>query len=295
MDQEKDNHQTQDDEASLDLNTRDNELLDQEIPQEEEAVQVDETTEKAKKFGYKTKEQWEAEGKDPAKYKSPEQFVKYGEEYDLMNKIKSELSEVKTQNKELLEQYKRNAEEAVRKARIELENQLQIARQNKDVNAVEQLSIARAQYDNTQRQSLAEKAAREQADVNSKFMERNAHWFNDSRPDLQAEARQLGEQVFKDFPTIGFAEAANKVEERMKWNHPEIATPKPKAPMHIPSSQSNINKSAVGSQDTASLKSLTPEQQVEYKTVKALVETNPKIKYTVQDYIQAMTNSAPRL
>lgn len=256
---------------------------------------ADESLEKAKKYGYKTKEQWVQEGRDPNKYKSPDEFLKFGETYDIVKSLKTELSHIR---QELAETKKRKAEEAVRQARIELEKQLHQAKLTGDINTVEQLAQQRAQIEVQHQQQVAADAMQEQAKINMQFVERNKHWYNDSRPDLQEEAKVRANRILSEVPNISYAAAAMQVENEMKWAHPEINVPVAVPRTDTSPSRSNVNKTMMDSNpgkydETRLLKSLTPDQVAEFNAVKAVVEglnerhPNPRHKttYTVKEYL----------
>lgn len=289
---EKDDQLHAETEPSLDMNIQDNGVETVEEQQEP----VSEVLQEVKKFGYKTKEEWIAEGRDPAKFKSPEDFKKFGETYDLVQSLKSELREIRNENKELLEYQKRQAEVAVKQARAELEKQMQLARQAGDVNQIEHLAEQKVRMEEMQRQEAAARVMQTQAQVNMQFVERNKHWYNESRPELQAEAQERATRIFRDNPSISYEAAAMQVESEMKWAHPEInVQPSHQPSAHISANKSNINKSAAElgapNSETRELKSLTPDQRAEYLSVKKILESNPKIKYTVQDYLKAEEKS----
>ena len=279
---------------SLNMNLVDedsnNEPITPEVSQEP-AQEVDPYLEEATQYGYDPNYQ------GPNK-KSTKEFVQYGKNYqkESIKAIKDKLSKIEQQNQELIEERKRNALEAVRMAKDQLTQQMIQAKAHGDTTAVENLTVRKLQLEQQERAKIAERLARDEADANAQFVQRNSHWFNDSRPELKAEAVQLGQEVFKDMPNLSYAEAALRVENMMKWKHPEISVPQNVAPMHIPVNQSNVNKSvAQSSVNTNDIRSLTPDQQAEYKAAKAIVERGnerrtdkQRISYTVSDYVKAI-------
>jgi len=275
------------------------ESLSPEIESTEEQQSPPEVLDKAKKYGYKTKEQWVAEGKDPNKFKSPEEFTKFGDNWDALQSLRSELKAMRNENASLIEYQKRAAENAVRIAREELAMKLQYAKQNGNVQAVENLTKQQVEMDIEVKQQAMDQIKRAQDDVNAQFIERNSYWYNDNHPDLQNEAQQRATRIFSVNPGISYEACALQVEQEMKWSHPDLGSARQvaKAPTHIPASRSNMNKA--NAVPETGMRNLTPDQQEEYKEMKTVFERNhindkarpgvPKYQYTVADYIKAST------
>lgn len=287
---------TEDTEA-LSTNDESNLLVDQqqEEIQQEQHVQTPEELEKAKKYGYiDNKEDWIKAGKDPEKFKDPKQFNEFGENYG--KSLKNELNELR---KELHAERIRNTEESIRVAKAELERQLSYAKQNNDINAVENLARQQMELQNKQYQTNQEKVMQEQARANMDFVERNGHWFNDANPDLRIEATKIADEVFLRYQNnISYSDAAILVEGEMKRRHPEIVRNTNIPNPVISSNRSNINKSSIGSNtsdDARGYKSLSAKQQQEYKIMKETFEKlYPEDKYTVNDYLDADSKSQSR-
>lgn len=264
-----------------------------------------EIVEEAKKFGHLDKDAWIAAGKDPNKWKSPDEFVQYGRQY---KEFKDFISELKRQNAEqaskidlLIEDRKKSALESVQEARKQLEQQLKFAKDTGDIGAVEQLAQKQAQLAQHQQQVEAQRRIDEINHIDRIFMERNSSWFNDARPDLKEKCKIVSQQIQAWYPGIPYAELAQRTEAQMRLEHPEINTMTSTAPLARPTvsmSNSNINKSVAGtgaSDEERLYKSLTPEERAEFNVVKnQLANSKLKIKFTIQDYINQSNDMKKR-
>lgn len=259
-----------------------------------EAEEPQENTEQeAKKFGHLSKEDWIAQGRDPAKYKSPEEFVKYGNDYkEVKDLIKSLKEENKTYTKQidiLVDAHKRSAESSVAQAKLELENQLKIAKEYGDVAAVERLTeqkiVNNIQAEQLQQQQLND----EKKKVDEIFVSRNKHWFNDSHLDLVEESKNISKEISSYYPNLSYAEHVRRIEERMKFEHPDlVAVKETTSEPHIGATASGMAKStansSAGNNEERAFKALSPAQRAEFNTVRKLVERIPGVKYTVSEY-----------
>lgn len=269
--------------------------LDAEGVVSEEATTEDSSAEsEAKKFGHLSKEEWEAQGRDPSKYKSEEEFVKYGNEYkEVKDLIKSLKEENKTYSKQidiLVDAHKRTAETAVQQARRELEAQLSAAKEYGDVASVEKLTQQKVTLDlqaaATQEKLLLDERTR----IDQTFLDRNKHWFNQANPEMISKSQEVSNEIKQYYPNLSYAEHVRRIEERMKFEHPEIVIKEGNAAPHIRSSNSGVakstaNSSTAGNSEERLLKGLSATERAEYNTVRKLVEKIPGIKYTVSEYV----------
>src|ERR1700733_5190815 len=67
-----------------------NEITESEVSNEELA--------EARKYGYKTQEELEAEGKKITKIKTPHEFIEYGKRYDREKALEAKLKRIEDQN-----------------------------------------------------------------------------------------------------------------------------------------------------------------------------------------------------
>src|SRR6185437_1189387 len=281
-------------------NQENNKLIQQEEQAQEpvvqEVVQVDPYLEEAKKYGYKTKEELEAEGKSVKHLKSPQEFVEYGKSYSELQAIRAENAKIKAALEESLSYQRQQAEQAVKQAKYQLEAELQQAKIRGDVVEVEKLVQQKAGIEIKEQQNSiqqrAQQKAIEEAEANAAFIKNNNHWFNDSHPQLQSEAKRIGQEIFLKYPDLSYNDAASMVEHHMNRLYPETRPLDNTPATQISNTKSTYNKAsyestAAGGEERA-LKSLTPEQRSEYERVKSVM-LNPEVKknYTVEKYLEA--------
>lgn len=266
--------------------------LDQ-APQEQ---QIDSSEEKAKKYGHLSKEEWEAQGRDPNKWKSPEQFNKFGEEYsevkDMLKSYREQISKMSTQIESLTDFNKRSAEEAVRQAREGLEQQIRQAKEFNDVVAIEQLTRQKTQMEFQEQQQKQQQEATARQEIDMGFLQRNSHWFNNENPQLVQKAQQVANEIAQYYPNINYAEQVRRIEERMKFEHPELSGNAP-AQRPIQQSRSAVNKSSIQQNTSGSdqqlYRNLSNDDKMEYQEVKKMLDAR-KIPYTVSEFIQSKNN-----
>lgn len=258
---------------------------------EEAKPENDKVVDEAKHFGHLSKDEWVAQGKDPLLWKSPEEFVSYGKQFK--NLVESLKEQNKAQSEKidiLVREHKTRAEQAVQQAKKELQIQLHQAKLNGDTQAVEQLAKQQTILDIEAQQQLNQRIVQERQQVDQIFTERNKHWFNAARPDLLQKVQYIASEIDSYYPNITYAEKARRIEERIKFEHPETSMTVPQSAPAVHMSSSNINKSEArhGGNDTdRAVRSLSAEQRAEFNTVKnQLSRSNLGIEYTVKDYLE---------
>lgn len=273
-----------------------NEELKKELGAAEETKEVldTETIEEAKKFGHQSLEQWTAAGKDPGKWKSEKDFVNYGREYkQLDHKLKSlEQQNIQYSKKIdiLVEAQKRKEEETVFQAKKQLETELKQALDFGNVEAVRVLTEEKVRQDIVQQNKQIDNMTQEIKRVDDLFIQRNAFWFNQSRPELVAEVQEIANMRRASFPNEPYIEKARMIESEMKFRHPDLnVSTQSHAPV-ISASDSAVIKSegTSKSSDDRLLKSLSAEERAEYNVLKnRLGGSKLNIKYTVKEYIDS--------
>ncbi len=205
----------------------------------------------AKKYGHKSKEQWVAEGKDPALWKSEEEFVAYGESYKVMKPTLDALkAAIEKRDKELekvLKYEEKRQEREKEKLREELRREIYLAKQQGNAEDIEKLTRQQVQMELSDEAEKVQKIQEYRNQVDTEFLDRNKHWFNDSYPDLKQKALYYSQEFVKYNPNMDYAELARNVEARMKLDHPELVGNVTKQAPIIPSSISSLNKSTMKS------------------------------------------------
>lgn len=186
------------------------EVVDQ---QEESAEQTDEEKTKAKAHGHMSLEQFVAAGGRPEDYKTEKEFNLTGEVIELkktLQKRDKDIEEILKYQQHVIEQHKI-------KMRQELDAQLRTARDNGDMERVEQLAQQKAHSDYETKQEEQQRVAKETAVLNQAFLERNSSWYNDTHPELKARAHEIDNLVRSQYPTITYAQLLNEIERSMRY------------------------------------------------------------------------------
>ncbi len=261
---------------------------------DELAPEIPEITQKSKPRGHLDRATWIALGKDPNLWKPLDDFNKYGELYT------KSFSELRQQNESLskkidllVEDRKKIAIEATREAIQQLEGELKTARDRGDIQAVEHLAKQQVKLDAVQQQDLHSRQMQERREIDELFMQRNGHWFNDSKPDLKSQAQQISQQIEYSNPGISYAQLAIQTEERMRLMHPDVFISNQQTFRAVSMNDSAINKAVSetgATTDERLFKSLTPGERAEYNITKRMVEKIPGIKFTVSEYIEQVKN-----
>lgn len=268
----------------------------------EEPTSSAEVFQKAKQHGYLTREEWEAQGRDPSEWKSPEEYVEYGNSYSklkpVIDSFKKTITDQSKQIEALVNYQSRTAEREREKAKYELLQQLAQAKEIGDVEAVSSLSKQQADLEYQQNQQKEESWVAQRARVDKEFMERNSHWFNDQHPDLQKYAQDIAIEQSTQNPNIQYDELVRRVETRMKYEYPGIVNLTPKPAPVISSSKSNLAKSSATSStntnDDRAFNSLDSEHKAIYASMKRVTEKalrteqNPTYEFTKKMFIEKM-------
>ena len=273
------------------------ELLDQ-IHSEEiaveppQAVEENPTVQKAKQYGHVSREDWIAQGKDPDDWKSPKEFVRTGEILDQLYSLRKEISQRDNEIQSLVDYNRRVSEREYERAKQELHAQLQNAKNYDDVESVEHLTRQIGNLEYQEQQERLQSLNNLRQNVMSQFMARNGHWYNNQHPELVQKAQMIGNELKQYYPNLPIEEAARRIEERMKLEHPEIAVSNPAVPKPVlSSSNSALNQSASvakGGSAEAIFNRLPKDLKDVYHSSKRTLEKIPGVTYTINEYIDKL-------
>jgi len=280
------------------LEQENNELQDQLEEEVQQEAPVDPEVQKAKANGYMTREEWEASGRDPAKFKTPEQFNKFGEAYpEFQEAIKSLKSKLDQRDKEIesvLEYQKRTAEREYQRARQQLEAELQQAREMGDGHGIERLVTERNKMEWQETQKQMQLAEQERQSTLQSFIARNKNWFGVD-PVMTDECNRLEQQIRENAQRNGlpitWQQVAEGVENVMRFKYPDkvgVSREVQKPSLSISQSQSATNRD-VGSLDSDSkvFQSLDSDYKHLYTATKRMLEKQG-YKYTEKDFVNQL-------
>lgn len=270
---------------------------------QEEAVQ-EETPElqKAKTYGYLTREEYIAKHGTDEGFKSPEQFNKFGESYgevkDLLKGLKSKLDQ-RDKELEASLKYIENVRDREReKAKLDLANALQHAKEIGDVDRATELVREQTRQEMLEQQTRGNAIQDEAVKELSAFKERNKHWYNEQHPELVQRAAELDEQIRSGefalkhgIPTpTTYGQLARQIELVMKQEYPDlIGIPEARqaAPV-ISQTSSDVNKSAQAKSATRVFNSLSDDHKALYSGLSRLYEKSTGNKLTYERFIQKL-------
>lgn len=260
-----------------------NEVVEEEL--NEPPIEDDEVVERAKKYGHLSKEEWIAAGRNPAEWKSPEEFDKTGKVIEQLYSLKKKVDERDRQIESLVKYQERTAQREYERAKQELEQQLANSKNDMDMEGVSHYTRELVKLQDNETSSKVHQATQLQQAAQQAFIERNQHWFNDRNPDLKKRAIEIDNEIKDLYPNATHEELGQIIERRMEYDYPErILGAKQSARPSISSSgQSSINKTAIVKKHV--LKNLSQEHKDTYNVYKRI---NPKI--TEADFIQKLKN-----
>ncbi len=244
--------------------------------------EIDEEVEEAKKHGHLSLEEWEAQGKDPKQYKTPEEFNKTAKAIDQIYSLKKRMDQKEREIQALVAYQERTKQREYERAKQDLEARLTASQDDMDMKAVSHYTKELTRLEDTERNSQAQQSQQLQQSAQQNFIERNQHWFNDRNLDLKERAIEIDNEVKRLYPNASFEELAEVIEKRMQYEHPERVLGQSKARPSISPNQSSINKTAVGEKKHV-FRNLSQEHKDTYHVYKRI---NPKI--TEADFIQRL-------
>lgn len=247
---------------------------------------------RAKQYGHLSKEEWAAQGKDPDQWKSPEEFDKTGKMIDQIKALTKRVEQRDREIDSLVQYQQRTSQREYEKAKAEIQQQIQYAKDNYDIESVEHYTRESEKLQSKAQNELYQTVLAEQAAAMNEFKERNSHWFNEQNPDLVQRAIAIDNEIKHVYPNATYRELAEKIETRMKYEFPERVegrAPARQAPV-ISNSQSGMNKSAVTSSGlNKSFKDLSQELKDTYYATKRCIESRRDgSEYTIERYMEQL-------
>ncbi len=264
---------------------------DKDIEEGVEESEDDEVVERAKKYGHLSKEEWVAQGKDPAKYKTPEEFDKTGKVIEQLYSLKKKVDQRDREIQSLVEYQQRTAQREYERAKQELESRLAHSKDDMDMEGVSHYTKELVKLQDSEQTSKAQHMQQAQYAAQTAFIERNQHWFNDRNPDLKNRAIEIDNELKSVYPNATYDELAQKIETRMQYEHPErvLGSSAKGRPSITSSGTSSVNKTAV---QTSSVKrtfqGLSQDLKDTYSATKRIVESRGDKEYTVNDFINQL-------
>lgn len=202
----------------------------------EEDTKTPEFEADARRQGWVSKEEWEAKGKDPAKHKSAEKFIKDGEQIvpilkGRLTRLENQLNTLKqTQVKERKATLEAMADQnKINEAKLKEALKAAVSKGDGDavVDLQDRLDAAKEQSREIKQElKTVEQPAEDPQFV--QFLEEN-EWYSTDK-ELQDEADTVGAIIRRKNPTMPAAEFYEKVVQRVKTLHPDKFGRKPKAP-----------------------------------------------------------------
>lgn len=248
------------------------EELQEEVHEEEEPEQEEdsEVVEKAKKYGHLSKEEWIKQGRDPAKYKTPQEFNKTGEVIEQVYSLKKKVDQRDREIQALIDYQERTKQREYERAKQELEAQIAASKNNLDMEGIAHYTKELTRLEDHENISRNHQRQQAQQDAQQRFIERNQNWFNDRNPDLKQRAIQIDNELKDIFPYATFDELAQKIETRMQYEYPERVMGGTKN-VRPAVSNSSVNKTAVNTASAAKVfKGLSQDLKDTYSAYKRI-------------------------
>lgn len=294
MSKETENMNEEEMQEPVEQEVQDDVVDDMEEVVEEEQVEEHkpEVVKKAKNYGHLSKEEWAKQGRDPNKWKSEEDFVEFGDSYSKLKPHIETLKKEIAKRDMALDTISGYVEEIKQKEYMrgqqEMEARLRQAKADGDMDTVEQIAKQRAQQEYQDQQKQIQSLVSQQQDALQTFMERNKHWYNEQHPDLVQKTIQVEEEIRSYYPGLSWHDLAQRVENRMKADYPDVVgTGNVQRPVITPS-RSSVNQSAMQStpdSESSLARKLSSEEREEFNQIKRWVEGSGA-KYTVKEYIE---------
>lgn len=255
---------------------------EEELPSEEE-TESEEKPEvlEAKKYGHMSREEWVAAGKDPNKWKSPEQFNETGKILEQVYSMKKQLEQRDRELKAVLKYQESTAQREYERAKQELQQRIAASKDDFDMDGVAQYTKELVSLEQNETQNHIQRSQQMQQQAKDSFIERNQHWFNDRNPDLMQRAIDIDEEIKHDIESgrlriNSYDEIGTMIEKRLSYEYPErvLGQSKPK-PVAVSRSTSSVNKSAASSNSAdREFKSLSQDHKDTYEVYKRVMNPN---------------------
>ena len=255
---------------------------------EEEHVE-DEVVANAKKYGHLSKDDWEAQGKDPDQWKSPEEFDKTGKILDQVYAMRKKLDTRDREIQSLVEYQQRTSQREYDRAKQDLEQRLAEAKDDMDMDAVSHYSQELARAESIEQSNKQQSGEQAQQVALESFKQRNQHWFNEQNPDLMQRAAVIDQELKSIYPNASYDELAQKIEMRMQYEHPDRLGGAPRARPNVSSSRSSVNKTATTqSHSGRAYKTLSQDLKDTYQATKRIIESQSGREYKVSEFMDQL-------
>ena len=262
----------------------------EELVEEPEEIeeQQDEVVERAKKYGHLSKEEWAAQGRDPYDWKSPEEFDKTGKILDQLYSLRKKLDRRDVEIQALVDYQERTSQREYDKAKQDLEQRLNMAKDDMDMEAVSHYSREIEKMESASQQNMMAQIEQEKEQALAAFKERNKHWFNDQNPDLMNRAIAIDQELKSVYPNATLDELAQKIETRMSYEFPDRVGGQAKPRPSMAPSQSSVNKTAKSSKSSEkTYRNLPEDLKHAYAATKRIIESQGR-EYPVSEFIQKL-------
>lgn len=263
---------------------------EQEEPETEpEDEQSDEVVERAKKYGHLSKDEWTAAGKDPALWKSPEEFDKTGKVIEQLYTLKKKVDQRDREIQALIDYQQRTSKREYEKAKQDLEARLAHSKDDMDMEGVSHYTKELTRLEDMEQQNHVQQAQERQQSARAAFIERNQHWFNDRNSDLMNRAIEIDNELKTLYPNASYDDLAQKIEARMQYEHPERVNGTQKVSRPVINSNSSVNKTAVNvSSVKRTFQALPQDLKDTYSATKRIVESRGDKEYSMSDFIEQL-------
>lgn len=211
---------------------------------EDSEPEPDESVQQAKKYGHLSKEEWIAQGRDPDQWKSPEEFNNFGKMYDQLKTLNKKIDQRDREIQALVEYQKRTSQREYERAKQDLQERLAASKDDMDMEGVAHYTKELTRLEDMEKQDQVQQIQSAQSEAEQRFVERNAHWYNDRNPDLKAKAFEFSGEYQSIYPNATPEELAGLIERRMKAEYPERVSGQTKSRPTVAPSQSSVNKTA---------------------------------------------------
>lgn len=240
----------------------------------------DEVTEKAKKFGHLSKEDWVAQGRDPKQWKSPEEFNRTGDAIEQIIALRKRIDQRDRELEAVIEYQKRTAQREYERAKQDLESRLSASKDDMDIEGVAHYTKELTKLEQIESSNQLQLQQEKQNSALNSFIERNQHWYNDRNPDLVNRAVEIDNEIKADInagrlKVNSLDDIAVMIEKRLAYEHPDRVLGNARSQKPPTISNSSVNKTAANKvSSTKVFKNLSQEHRDTFNVYKRM---NPNI------------------
>lgn len=207
----------------------------EETKTETKVVELSPTQQKAVEQGWKPKEEWEAEGKDPSDWRDAKEYVERGELFDLIESQKKELKQVRKTLDTLKNHHLKVRETAYDEALKHLKEQLNAAKSEENITAIlditEQISdlkekkVAEITTSKAELETPANETAEDMEKKFDNWKKKNSWYKPDSADKVSAYAEKVGSLFRRQDPNASFDDFLAHVEREVKREFADVFKP----------------------------------------------------------------------